>query len=77
MDINKHKVVCVAFPIAVPGIYDYEIPERFQGKVMPGAPVLVELKNRSLWGMAVGTKETSTFSKLKPVLDIKTDRWTD
>jgi primosomal protein N' (replication factor Y) len=77
MDTISFKVVSVAFPIAVPGIYDYEIPGRFMGRILPGVPVLVELKNRSLWGVAVRLKETSDYPTLKPVVEIKTDRWTD
>jgi primosomal protein N' (replication factor Y) (superfamily II helicase) len=77
MGLPLHKVVSVAFPIAVPGIYDYEVPDRLMGRVSPGIPVLVELKNRRLWGVAVRMKENSVFPELKPVLDIKSDRWTD
>jgi primosomal protein N'' len=73
----QHNVVSVAFPIAVPGIYDYGIPDRLLGSVFPGIPVLVELKNRRLWGVAVAVKEKSAFPDLKPVLEIKSDRWTD
>ena len=73
----QNKVVSVAFPIAVPGIYDYEVPDRLLGRVSPGIPVLVELKNRRLWGVAVRVKEKSVFPDLKPVLEIKSDRWTD
>jgi primosomal protein N' (replication factor Y) len=77
MDFMGYKVVSVAFPIAVPGIYDYEIPGRFIGRILPGVTVLVELKNRAIWGVAVRCKESSAYPKLKPVIDMKTDRWTD
>ena len=73
----QYKVVSVAFPIAVPGIYDYGVPDRLMGLVSPGTPVLVELKSRRLWGVAVQMKQNSSFPELKPVLEIKSDRWTD
>ena len=73
----QYKVVSVAFPIAVPGIYDYGVPDRLMGLVSPGIPVLVDLKSRRLWGVAVQMKENSSFPELKPVLEIKSDRWTD
>lgn len=77
MDLTNNRVVGVAFPIAVPGIFDYELPQKLIGRVFPGVPVLVELKNRKLWGVAVSIKEKSIYPNLKQILDIKTDRWTD
>ena len=77
MNSTNDKVVSVAFPIAVPGIYDYEIPAEFRGSILPGVPVYVELKNRMLWGVAVRVREASSFPRLKRVVEIKTDRWTD
>jgi len=77
MTTSHPTVASVAFPIAVPGVYDYRIPEQYAGKVVPGIPVLVELRKRSLWGVAVRISTTSVFPDLKPILEIKTDRWTD
>lgn len=77
MDLKTYKVVRVAFPIAVPGLYDYEIPERLTGLVQPGAAVLVELRNRNLWGVAVSLVHHSAIARLKPIIEIKTDRWSD
>lgn len=71
------SVVAVAFPIAVPGIYDYRVPERLLGRVLPGTPVLVNLRHRETWGVAVMLKTVSPFPDLKEVLDIRSDRWTD
>ena len=51
---TNDKVVSVAFPIAVSGIYDYEIPDEFRGRILPGVPVYVELKNRMVWGVVEG-----------------------
>ena len=50
-DLSPQKEVCndvaaVAFPIAVPGLYDYRIPPHLSGKVMPGTPVLVDLREQ-------------------------------
>ena len=72
-----HTVAVVAFPIAVPGMYDYSIPDEFCGKIAPGMPVEVDLKNRRLWGVAVELKAGSEFSHLKPIIAIRADRWTD
>ncbi|NLP02510.1 MAG: primosomal protein N' [Fibrobacter sp.] len=72
-----HPVVCVAFPIAIQGMYDYRVPEAFYGKVKPGTPVLVEVKSRKTWGMAVMLKEKSEFPELKEVLEIRQGQWAD
>jgi primosomal protein N' (replication factor Y) (superfamily II helicase) len=71
------KIACVAFPMALSGVFDYEIPEALAGDVSPGMPVLVELRSRKLWGVAVRIKDTSTVARLKPVLDVRKDRWRD
>lgn len=71
------KVVSVAFPMALPGVYDYLIPPSLSEKVIPGLPVLVELRNRKLWGVAVSLKASSDHLHLKSVLDIKSERWSD
>lgn len=65
------SVVSVAFPMAIPGVYDYAIPDEFCGKVAPGTPVLVALRSRQIWGMAVRVSDHSDFPNLKPVLDIR------
>jgi len=67
----SESVVSVAFPIAIPGVYDYRIPDNLLGKVHPGMPVKVSVRSRELWGMAVLLKAKSDFDRLKPVLDIK------
>ena len=71
------NVVSVAFPMALSGVYDYRILPPLIGRVFPGVPVLVELRNRKLWGVAVKLKAESDYADLKPILDIKSDRWTD
>jgi primosomal protein N' (replication factor Y) (superfamily II helicase) len=73
----EQKVVAVAFPMALSGVYDYRISPQFDGRVFPGVPVLVELRSRRLWGVAVRLKASSDHPDLKPLLDIKSDRWTD
>ena len=77
MNIDIPAIVGVAFPIACPGLYDYTVPERLHGRVMPGMPVLVDLKNRSIWGVAVQLKAKSAYPNLKEVQDIAPGRWTE
>ena len=73
----KNSVVSVAFPIAIPGLYDYRIPGNCLGKIAPGTPVLVEVKRRETWGVAVQIKDESEFPQLKTVLDIRTGQGVD
>jgi primosomal protein N' (replication factor Y) len=73
----EEKVVSVAFPNALSGVYDYRIPQEFYQRIVPGIPVLVEVRSRRLWGVAVRLKASSGIAALKPVLEIKSDRWTD
>jgi len=77
MGQNRPKVACVAFPMAISGVYDYEIPLELDPHLACGMPVLVELRKRKLWGVAVRIKDSSDVPHLKPVLDIKKDRWSD
>lgn len=71
------SVVSVAFPISIPGLYDYKIPQKFLGSIIPGTPLLVEVKKNKTWGVAVILKKESKFPNLKEVIDIKTGHWTD
>jgi primosomal protein N' (replication factor Y) len=70
-------VVSVAFPVAIPGVYDYAVPEVFRDDIHEGTAVLVTVRNRKIWGVALKLKSHSEFSTLKPVLDIKTGTWSD
>lgn len=74
---SDSPVVRVGFPIAIHGIYDYHVPEKFAGKVKAGMPVEVEVRNRKVWGVVVKVVESSAHPHLKDVLDIKVDHWTD
>ncbi|MFP4162902.1 MAG: primosomal protein N' [Chitinispirillaceae bacterium] len=76
-DTKQASVAGVAFPVAIPGVYDYKIPEQFRGKAGPGIPVLVEVKRKKTWGVIVQLKTSSAFPQLKEVLEIKADQWTD
>jgi len=70
----------VAFPAAIPGIYDYEIPDRFVDCITPGQPVLVEVKKSRIWGVAVEIKAESAVAgkvRLKEIIDIKEGHWVD
>ncbi len=68
---TRPTAVSVAFPAAIPGVYDYRIPARFAQVLTEGTPVLVEVRSRRLWGMAVKLLERSAFPHLKDVLDVK------
>ena len=57
MNISPSHIAAVAFPMAIAGMYDYSIPERFVPAVLPGTAVFVELKNRKVWGVAVSRKK--------------------
>ena len=76
-DSIQKDVAAVAFPIAVPGLYDYRIPEILRGKVMPGTPVLVDLRNKKTWGVVVALKAGSEITSLKEVLSARSEHWTD
>jgi primosomal protein N' (replication factor Y) len=74
------RVAAVAFPVAIPGIYDYEIPDRLMARVTVGLPVLVEVKTARMWGVIVGIKSESAAAgkvKLKEIIDIKEGHWAD
>ncbi|MBD3314317.1 MAG: primosomal protein N' [Chitinivibrionales bacterium] len=69
-------VASIAFPIAVPGIYDYQVPQELRELVVPGVPVKVDLNNRLLWGVVVRLKECSDYPNLKAILEVKGKQWT-
>ena len=71
------QVAAVAFPIAVPGLYDYKIPAPLIGRIPPGTPVLVELRSRRVWGVAIELKTRSDHPNLKEIISANTERWTD
>ncbi len=73
----NYPIVAVGFPIAISGVYDYRIPDTLMGRIRPGTPVLVEIRNRKLWGVAVRLKEKSEYDSLKPVLEVNAERWTE
>jgi primosomal protein N' (replication factor Y) len=77
MSSPSPHIARVAFPMAVVGVYDYSIPERFADAIFPGAAVLVELKNRRVWGVAVNVKNHSDRANLKEVLDVRRQQWAD
>lgn len=74
---NSDTVVSVAFPIAIPGLYDYRIPSELTGRILVGTPVLVEVRKKKIWGVAVEIKSSSFFSQLKDVLEIKSGQFAD
>ena len=66
----------VAFPTAIPGIFDYKIPQEMFSSIVPGVPVRVELKNRKIWGVVIEVAEKSSFPRLKEILEVKSKHWT-
>ncbi len=68
---DQPRVVSVAFPIAIPGLYDYHIPDKLVGRVTEGCPVLVDVRSRHLWGMAVHLRTQSSYPNLKDIIDAK------
>lgn len=74
---SSDNVVSVAFPIAIPGLYDYRIPFEFTGKIKSGTAVLVEVRNKQVWGVAVEIKSSSPYTQLKAVLSIKSGQFAD
>jgi primosomal protein N' (replication factor Y) len=71
------SVVSVAFPIAIPGLYDYKISPEFKGLIKTGTAVLVDVRNKQIWGVAVEIKSSSPYTELKPVLAIKNGQLID
>jgi primosomal protein N' (replication factor Y) len=69
------RVVSVGFPTAIPGIYDYSIPEEMADRIGEGSAVLVELRRTRMWGVVVQLKDRSSVAVLKPVLEVKHDQW--
>ncbi|NLL13681.1 MAG: primosomal protein N' [Fibrobacter sp.] len=71
------SVVSVAFPIAIPGLYDYRISHEFKGLIKTGTAVLVDVRNKQIWGVAVEIKSSSPYTELKPVLAVKNGKLID
>ncbi len=70
-------VASVGFPIAISGIYDYSIGTEFRNAITIGTPVMVTVRSQTLWGIVLELKESSIHPVLKPILDIKEERWAD
>ena len=64
------SVVSVAFPIAIPGLYDYRISPEFKGRIKTGTAVLVDLRNRQTWSCC-RDQVFIPSTELKPVLRLK------
>jgi primosomal protein N' (replication factor Y) len=71
-------IAAVAFPVAISGVYDYEIPEKFADRVTIGLPVLVEVKKNKMWGVVLEIKKETTYkAELKEIIEIKEGHWAD
>ncbi|MBN1131332.1 MAG: primosomal protein N' [Chitinispirillaceae bacterium] len=71
------RIAAVAFPIALSGLYDYRIPPSLERRVVPGMPVLVDLRGRTIWGVAVRLKNSSSHAALKEIVGVRSEHWTD
>ena len=49
--------------------FDYLIPEQWQGLIEPGMRVVVPFGSRNIQGYVVAVKESSTFAKLKEIIE--------
>lgn len=74
---NNTVVISVAFPIAIPGLYDYLVPKNLVDAIFPGVPVLVPVRSRKVWGVIIECKSSSNFKDLKEIIDVKKDIWVD
>ncbi|MBD3392825.1 MAG: primosomal protein N' [Chitinivibrionales bacterium] len=70
-------VARVAFPMAIPGLYDYHVPRHLEKVLVPGTPVRVPLRTRRVWGVVVAIVPRSKIRELKDILDARTSHWTD
>ncbi|SEH71899.1 replication restart DNA helicase PriA [Halobacillus karajensis] len=51
-------------------LFDYEIPEKFEGIVQPGVRVIVPFGPRKILGYVITLSETSAFSSVKKITDV-------
>ena len=49
--------------------FDYLIPERWRGIIEPGMRVVVPFGSRTIQGFVIGLKSTSSFNKLKEIIE--------
>ena len=63
----------IVFPIAVEGVFDYIIPEKYRKNIKIGMSVKVPFRSRSIWGLVVRIKEKSLLetAKLKEIETLK------
>ncbi|NGP44306.1 hypothetical protein G4V62_04805 [Bacillaceae bacterium SIJ1] len=51
-------------------LFDYEIPEKWEGLVVPGMRVLVPFGPRKIQGMVIEVKTTTDILKTKPIVEL-------
>ncbi|ERP38845.1 primosome assembly protein PriA [Chitinivibrio alkaliphilus ACht1] len=59
------------------GVFDYAIPETMRSRVQVGMPVHVSLQNRTLWGIVLEIRASSSVSRLKPLLQLDEESWNE
>jgi primosomal protein N' (replication factor Y) len=81
--VTEKRYVQVAFPIPVPGVFTYLVPEELREQVVAGTQVLARLSGRRLSGFAVGFEPREDLRTVKlleglvrpePVFDARTLR---
>ncbi|MDF1574465.1 MAG: primosomal protein N' [Bacteroidales bacterium] len=62
----------VILPLAVEGLYTYQVPETLRGKVVPGSRVLVSFGKKRLYSAIVRTvhQEAPEGTQIKKILDL-------
>ncbi len=65
----SYQMFCkVIFPIAAPGVYTYEIPERFVQQIATGSRVLAEFGKKAKWGIVTSVHPDSGYAgHIKPI----------
>jgi primosomal protein N' (replication factor Y) len=64
------KYAQVVFPVPVDHPYTYQIPEKYQGDVLPGVRVLAGFGPRKSTGFIVGLSETADRGELKEIEEV-------
>lgn len=65
-----HSIAQVVVGLAVPGVFDYLIPENLRAQVAVGSRVYISFGRRQIVGYVVGLLKKSRFARLKPILEL-------
>ncbi|GAB4225796.1 MAG: primosomal protein N' [Chlamydiales bacterium] len=67
--MTDHRYVSVILERGFEQPLDYQLPKEIE-KVYPGERVKIPIQNRTAWGYVVAVKETSSFAKIRSILQI-------